>query len=423
MPDTHIDTRIAAAPPSDRAGRPVPGRTELVVMIAAIMALNALAIDIMLPALSQMAADLGLTATTGDNDNRQQLIIFAYVLGFGAPQLIWGPITDHFGRRAPLFVALVGYIIAAFACMLVKDFTAMLAMRFVQGVFASGARIAATSLVRDLFAGRAMASFMSLVMTIFMIVPILAPGIGQLILFVAPWEGIFGVLAAWAVMIGVWAWFRLPETLPMAARRPLSFASAGSAYLEVVRSPVTFGYMCASGVIFGALFAFVASSEQIMRVVFGEGERFALWFAGIAGALAVSNFVNSRIVERLGMRRISHGALIAFTVLAALNAGLTLAFGENLIRFFVLFALTFACFGMLGSNFSALALEPLGKLAGTASAAYGFATTTVSSLVGMAIGAQFDGTTVPLMTGFALIGVVSLVIVLITEKGRLFNSR
>lgn len=419
MPDTEIQAPGQTAPTK----RPVPGRSELVVMIAGLMALNALAIDIMLPALNQIVNAVGLTAEGVEHDNRQQLIIFAYVLGFGAPQILWGPITDRFGRRGPLFVGLAGYIATAILCITIRDFQALLAARFVQGVFSSGARLVAVSIVRDLFAGRQMARFMSLVMTIFMIVPIIAPTIGQFILFLGPWEWIFGALVVFGLVLFGWTWVRLPETLPPERRRPLNLANALRAYLQVIRTPVTFGYMCASGIAFGALFAFIGSSEQIFREVFRRGDDFVIWFAGVAIMMACANFTNSRLVEKLGMRRISHSALVLFTLLSVSSALLTLAFGESLYRFYPMFVLTFACFGLMGSNFSALAMEPLGEIAGTASAAYGFATTTVSSLIGMAIGNQYNGTTIPLMVGFTCLGVSALVVILITEKGRLFSSR
>ena len=417
------DTQTHAPSPVTGPPRPVPGQAEMVVMVAGLMALNAMAIDIMLPALNQIAHAVGLTAEGVESDNRQQLIIFAYVLGFGAPQILWGPITDRFGRRAPLFVSLVGYIIMALLCITAREFHTLLAARFVQGVFSSGARLVAVSVVRDLYAGRQMARFMSLVMTIFMIIPIIAPAAGQLVLLVAPWEWIFGALVVFGLVMLGWTWLRLPETLPQDNRRPLNLGNALNAYAEVIRTPVTFGYMCASGVIFGALFSFIASSEQIFREIFHRGGDFALWFAGIAGMLAAANFTNSKLVEKIGMRRISHAALILFTVLSALSALFTSLFGESLGRFYPMFILTFACFGLMGSNFSALAMEPLGRIAGTASAAYGFATTTVSSLIGMAIGSQYNGSTVPLMLGFVCLGLTSLAFILVTEKGRLFSSR
>ena len=417
MPDSEAAPEKPAAPPTGLR------KVELVAIVAGLMTLNAMAIDIMLPALSQIAAATGLAPGDGGTDNRQQLIIFAYVLGFGAPQLVWGPVTDRFGRRAPLFVGLVGYIAVSLLCVMIHDFWVLLGARFLQGVFASGARIVASAVVRDTFAGRAMASFMSLVMTIFMIVPIVAPSLGQAILLVAPWEGIFIWLAIWGTIMLVWTWFRLDETLPVERRRPLNIASVFGAYFSVLRTRASFGYMSASGIVFGALFAFIASSVQVFREVFGKGESFTLWFAGIAGVMAAANFTNSRLVEKLGMRRISHAALILFTILSATLALSTWLFGENFALFFPIFAIAFGCFGLMGSNFSALAMEPLGKIAGTASAAYGFATTLASAFIGAYIGQQFDGSTVPLMTGFACLGLSALVIVLITEKGQLFSTR
>ena len=419
MPDTETKAPASETQP----GRKVPGQTEMVVMVAGLMALNALAIDIMLPALNEIAHAVGLTAEGVESDNRQQLIIFSYILGFGAPQILWGPITDRFGRRGPLFVSLIGYIIMASLCITLREFHALLAARFVQGVFSSGARLVAVSIVRDLFAGRQMARFMSLVMTIFMIIPIIAPAVGQAILLVAPWEWIFGALVVFGIAMLCWTWARLPETLPTESRRPLNLGNALGAYAQVIRTPITFGYMCASGIVFGALFSFIATSEQVFREVFHRGDDFVLWFSGIAGMLAVANFTNSRLVEKIGMRRISHSALFLFTALSALSAAITFFMGENLLWFYPLFILTFACFGLLGSNFSALAMEPLGSIAGTASAAYGFATTTVSSLIGMIIGSQYNGSTIPLMLGFVCLGLSSLTIILITEKGKLFSSR
>jgi DHA1 family bicyclomycin/chloramphenicol resistance-like MFS transporter len=393
------------------------GTGEFVVMIAALMALNALAIDVMLPALDDIAGEMGVSG------NDQQLVIYAYILGFGVPQLAYGPLSDRYGRRPVLFAALAGYTITGLLCSLATGFGMLLAMRFAQGVFASGCRVVAVGIVRDVFMGRGMARIMSLVMTIFMVVPILAPSIGQLILFVAPWEWTFGILALAGGLVFLWTYTRLAETRPPARRTPLNLYSIIADYSEVVRTPVTFGYVAASGVIFGALFAFIGTAEQVYTEVFDTGESFVLWFAGVALMLSAANFTNSRLVERFGMRRISHGALIGFCALSFLLVVLLSVFGEQFRIFYPVFTLIFACFGLIGSNFNALAMEPLGRIAGTASAAQGFATTTVSSLIGWAIGTRYDGSVIPVMTGFAVLGLVSLAIVLITERGRLFSAR
>ena len=386
-------------------------------MVASLMALNALAIDIMLPALSNISEHYNLL-----RDNDQQLVIFAYIAGFGAPQLVFGPISDRFGRKGLLSICLIGYAIAGIACIMTTSFTTLLIARFIQGIFASGVRVIAVSIVRDLLAGRAMAKIMSLVMTVFMVVPILAPTIGAGVMLVAPWQWTFGLLAVAAILNLAWIQIRLPETLPEADRQPLNPRQTGRAYWQVLTTRITLGYMCASGVIFGALFAFVAASEQIFTDVFGQHETFALWFAGVAAALAGANFLNSRIVEKYGMRRISHTVLLIFIALALINVITLHTIGETLWIFYPLFCLTFGCFGMLGANFTALAMEPQGKIAGTASAAYGFASTTFASLIGYLVAGQFNGTVAPFMMGFVVLGVSSISIIFITERGRLFQT-
>jgi len=389
---------------------------EFVPMIASLIALNALAIDIMLPALNEISGHYSLQEA-----NDQQWVIFAYIFGFGIPQLFFGPISDRYGRKGLLQLCILGYILAGLFCMMTSAFSVLLAMRFLQGVFAAGVRVIAAAIVRDLMAGRAMARVMSLVMTVFMAVPIFAPTIGTAILLVAPWQWTFGVLCVGGLMLLVWVQIRLPETQPEEARQPLSVRQTSLAYRQVLTTRETLGYMSASGVIFGSLFAFIAASEQIFRGVFDKGDSFALWFAGIAASLAVANFINARIVERFGMRRISHIVLIGFTLLALTNSLAMQMSGEQLMLFYPLFCLTFACFGMMGSNFSAIALEPLGRIAGTASAAYGFATSTVSSLFGYLVASRFDGSVIPVLNGFVVLGAISLTLVLITERGRLFT--
>ncbi len=387
-------------------------------MIASLMALNALAIDIMLPALSAISDHYQL-----QNDNQQQWVVFAYVFGFGVPQLFFGPISDRFGRKRLIQICLIGYAITGIGCMLAGSFSVLLAMRFAQGVFAAGTRVIAVSIVRDLVSGRTMARLMSLIMTVFMVVPILAPSIGAVILLGFHWNWTFGALVISSLLVLFWVQFRLPETLSSDARNPLSVEQTRRAYWMVARNRVAFGYITASGVIFGALFAFVAASEQIFTDIFGMEKTFALWFAGVAGALAVANYFNSTIVERIGMRRISHVVLVAFIVLSLINVIVLSIFGEHLLIFYPLFALTFACFGMMGANFSALALEPLGEIAGTASAAHGFATSTVASFFGFLVASQFNGSIIPVMYGYVGLGLLSLSIVFVTERGRLFSSR
>ena len=384
-------------------------------MVAALMALNAFAIDIMLPGMGVIADYYQVTG------NQQQWLLYSFMIGFSAPQLIFGPITDRFGRRTLLRICIAAYVVFAFMCMATKSFYILCLVRFLQGIFASGIRVMAVSIVRDVTAGRAMARIMSLVMTVFMIIPIIAPAIGQGVMIIAGWKWMFGVLGVAGVIILVWVHFRLPETLKQENQQELNISKALSGFWQVLTTRVTLGYMAASGVIYGALFAFIAAAEQIFEDVFHAGDRFALWFAIIAGTLAIGNFVNSRVVERYGMRRMSHGILLAFIGFSIANYIILQTAGEKLIYFLPLFALTFGCFGMLGANFSAIAMEPQGKIAGTASALYGFSTTGVAIMFGYFVSSQFNGTVSPIVLGFVVLGILSLIIVLITERGKLFE--
>jgi DHA1 family bicyclomycin/chloramphenicol resistance-like MFS transporter len=393
-------------------------RFEFVALMAALMALNALAIDTMLPALDRISRDTGAI-----DANEQQQIIVVYLLGVGLPQLVIGPLTDRFGRRGPLALSLIFYALTSVACALTRDFTALLFWRFFQGMAASGIRVCAVAVVRDQFAGRQMASTMSLIMTVFMIVPIIAPALGQGILLFAPWPWIFAMLGIAGATTLIWMLTRLPESLPRERRRPLSVKAVSSAYRQVFVTPVTLGYMLASGVVFSALFAFIAAAPQILGEVYGLTGSFPIWFAGIAIMMAVSNFTNSRLVGRFGMRLISHIALMIFTGFSAIALALQVMGWSDIAVFYPLFVVIFACFGLMGSNFNALAMEPLGAIAGTASAVYGFFTTTLSALVGGFIADQFDGTAAPLMAGYLALGLTTMVILLIVEKGRLFKSR
>lgn len=407
-------TEPAPPKPLDRVSQ-----VEFIFMIAALMALNALAIDVMLPALGEILADYGLPP-----GNMQQWVVIAYVLGFGAPQLIYGPLCDAFGRRPVLLASLVGYTAISLLCLVAPSFGILLALRAVQGAFAAGCRVGAVSMVRDLFEGRAMARIMSFVLTIFMVVPVLAPGLGEIVLWLTGhWTGPFWVLVLVGGIMLAWVGIRMPETLAEENRRTLDLKSSFEGYLQVLSYPVTRGYLIASGIIFGGLFAFIASAEQIFKDVFGIDVLFTVCFAFVAAALGVTNLLNARLVEKFGMRPISHGALVAYTALSSLLLILLLSVGQAIWIFLPLFAMIFGLFGLMGANFSALAMEPLGKIAGSGAAAYGFITSTLSMILGLAIGQQFNETVYPITIGMLVLGVATLLTVWITDRAKMFKAR
>ncbi|MBD3845410.1 multidrug effflux MFS transporter [Bosea sp. SSUT16] len=385
-------------------------------LTAALMATNALAIDSMLPALPEMAEALGIAAA-----NQRQWIITAYLLGFGVSQIFYGTISDRYGRRPVLLFGLSVYVLASIGAALSGSFEAMMIARVVQGIGAAATRVLTVSIVRDCYSGRDMARVMSLALIVFLAVPILAPSIGQAILLVAPWRWIFGILTAFGAAVMIWVMFKLPETQHPEDRKPIDVANVSAAFRTTLTSRIGVGYMLAMAFVLGGLFGFINSAQQVFVDVFNVPHLFTIVFAGIALFMAAASLLNSRIVGRLGMRRVSHGALIGYILFTGTHALVALSGHETLLLFALFQGGAMFCFGLIGPNFGALAMDPLGHVAGTASSVQGFVTTVVGALLGFYIGQHFDGTVVPITLGFFLCGLVALGIVLIVEKGRLFH--
>ena len=383
----------------------MPGKTEFVVLMAALMASNALAIDAMLPALPAIGEALAV-----DEENRRQLVITFYLLGFGGAQIVYGPLSDRFGRKGLLVGSMVLFALFSTLAGIAASFNLLLAARALQGIAAAGTRVLVVAIIRDRFHGSAMAQTMSLVMIVFIIIPVLAPSIGQLVLFLADWRHIFVGLAGYGIMLAVWSALRVPETLHEDARRALSVVSIATATAETLTIRASIGNTIAATLTFGALFAFIGSVQQIVFDVFEQPGLLGLAFALIAGPMAASSWLNSQLVMRIGSRRMLLAALTAFTASALLHLAVALSFGETIWSFVVLQALTMACFGLIGANAGALAMAPLGHIAGTASSLQGLMTTIGGALIGYLIGQQFNGTTIPMIAGFAICGGLALII-------------
>jgi DHA1 family bicyclomycin/chloramphenicol resistance-like MFS transporter len=392
------------------------GRNEFVVMMAAMMSMNALAIDVMLPALGAMAIDLQVAS-----ENSRQYVVSLFILGMGIGAIAYGPLADRYGRRPVLLFTLTGYVICSLLCVIVDDFTQFLVIRFVQGLFSASMFVLANSIVRDRYEGDAMASLMSTISMIFMIVPIIAPSIGQLILAFADWHAIFLLLVVLSSMLWVWIWLRLPETLRRGDRRPISMASLRSGWGQILTNRNALCYVLGSGLVMSALFGFIASAQQVMYEYFGAGTHFGALFACVAGGMAVSNFTNARIVELYGARVVSHFALFAFIGFALINFALMAADMLILPVFIGLLGGSMAMVGFIGANFSSIAMQPFGHIAGTASSVQTFIRTVIAAVAGALIGQQFDGTPMPMIAGFLFCGLAALLILLIGEKGKLLR--
>jgi DHA1 family bicyclomycin/chloramphenicol resistance-like MFS transporter len=394
-----------------------PSRAEFIALIAALMAANALAIDVMLPALPDMAADFGVS---GDND--RQFVISAYMLGFGLAQIVYGPLSDRFGRRAPLLAGLAIYTVSALLAAFAPTFAILLALRFVQGIGAAATRVIATSVVRDLYAGRAMAEVMSLVFMVFMAVPILAPGLGQLVMLATGnWHSIFVFMGVLAIALVLWTIIRLPETLAPENRRPLSVGAVAGAFRIVVTNRLAFCYGLAGMFMFSAIFTFISTSQQIYVEIYDLGVWFPVAFAVPAALMSIGSFLNSRMVRRLGMRRVSHTALLIFIAFSASWVLLSAVGFMPLWLFMTHLSIIMVCFGWIASNANSLAMEPLGNVAGTASSVFGFVQTIGGAFIGGFIGQMYNGTVLPTATGYLAMGVLTLICILIAERGRLFG--
>jgi DHA1 family bicyclomycin/chloramphenicol resistance-like MFS transporter len=394
------------------------GFPEFVVMIASIMALNPLAMDMMLPALPNIASTFHITAA-----NTQQMVLSIFLIGFGVGQFVMGPLSDRFGRRPVMLGGMIVYCIASGLAIAAPSFETLLLARALQGLGTSATRVIATSIVRDCYSGRRMASVMSLAMMVFIAVPVIAPSFGQALMLLTQWRGIFIALTLYGVLALIWSALRVPETLPVSERKSLAVRDVLGAFRQTVTNRQTLGYALAAGGVQGSLFAFVFSSQQVFTGIYKLGHYFPLAFAAIAIGIAVAGFLNARFVGRLGMRVISHGALLGFVAVAGTMLVAAKMQLLALPLFMALAALMMFAFGLMFANFTALAMEPHGHIAGTASSLYGSITTLLGIGIGTAIGQDYDGTLLPFATGFFLCTLAALAVVLVVEKGRLFKPR
>lgn len=393
------------------------GERELIVLMALLMSLQAFGIDAMLPALGEMAREMGAPG------NQRQFVIGAYFLGAGIGAFFPGAFADRFGRRPVLAIGLVSYIVLSLACAMVTDYTLLVALRLVQGIACAGLSVVPAAIVRDHVGGDRMARLMSLIMMIFLLVPILAPAIGQGIMFLAGWRAIFGAMAVMGVLVGAWAWARLPESLAPENRQEIDPATILRNMREALMNRGAIGYVLGSALVFGSLFGFLNSSQQLIGEAFGMGDQFYLIFGGAVLGMVFANFTNSRIVERFGARRVSHSALFGFIVVSSLLFLSASQQPQGLIEFIVLISLGMAMLGFIGANFSSIAMQPFFHIAGAASSAHTALRMGTGAVLGSYIGFQYDGTAVPLSIAMLSCALLALALILFSERGKLFGRR
>jgi DHA1 family bicyclomycin/chloramphenicol resistance-like MFS transporter len=388
-----------------------PGISYLAIM-ALLTSIGALTTDIMLPALGVIGRDLGV----GDINNTT-LIITAFFLGMAIGQLVVGPLADSYGRKPVVLVGYALFIIGCLLSMVAESWALMVVARIFQGIAAAAPRVIAVAIVRDEYTGRVMARIMSIIMAVFILTPIMAPLLGQGLIYIGGWRATFAGLILVALPTAWWFHRSIPETLPPARRRPFTLRAIGRGIVQICRSRVTVVYMLAMGFIAGPFIGYLGTARQIFQDVYGVGDMFVVYFAVGSISAGVASLLNARLVMRHGMRRLTGIAIAALTVLSAGLWG-WVAFG-GVPGFGVFMGWQIAaifCIGMIFGNVQALAMEPLGHIAGLGAAIFGAVSTFISLPLSWMVSGYFDGTIIPLIRGFAVMGGITMVMVLVAGR-------
>lgn len=394
---------------------PIPSK-EFSVLMALLMSIVAISIDALLPALGVLGSELKIT-----NPNQVQLVIGCIFGGMAVGQLVAGPFSDAIGRKPILYTGIALYLAGSIFCYFTHDFNLLLLGRCIQGLGVAGPYVTAISIVRDKYSGRHMAQIMSLVMMIFILVPAVAPSLGQAVLHMAGWRAIFLLYIGYSLLVGLWIALRLEETLAPEHRIPFKLSAFVHGFKIVISNRTTTLYMVCMGLCFGSLIGYLGASQQIFQDQFGVGDNFALYFGGLALVIGISSLLNSRIVGKLGMRYICIRAMGTIVVASALFFSLHKLVDTVTLPMFVAYlAILFFCFGLMFGNLNAIAMEPMGDVAGMASAITGAVSSVISLTLGTTIGQMYDGTLIPLSLGFLGLGVLTWL--LMKWEQRLHNA-
>jgi len=395
-----------------------PVKLEFILLMASLMSIVALAIDAILPAMSA----IGITVNSLDSSNNQLLITMIF-LGLGFGQLLFGPLSDSFGRKPIVYIGFTVFAIGSIVCVLSHSLEMMVVGRIIQGVGLAAPRTIAIAVIRDMYKGDYMAKIMSFVTTFFILVPVIAPVMGKFILNHYDWTGIFYVQLIMALVVAIWFWKRQPETLKPEYKIKFTRHVFIDGLKELLKYKETIGFTIISGFISGAFIVYLSASQVIFENQYGLIDEFPYIFAGLACGVGLSTFLNGSFVMRLGMWRLSYLAIIVFSVNALLYVLLFWNATTNpaLPIILIFMAIQFFTIGFIFGNLRAIAMEPIGHIAGIGAAITGFISTIMAVPIANYIGSFVDTTALPLFIGFTVFGFMSLILFLFIKRTRKRN--
>ena len=386
---------------------------ELITLMAMMTSLGALTIDLQLPAMPLIVESFGVVVS-----NQQQWIITAYMLGFAVAQIFYGPLSDSLGRKPILLFGVGIYVLASVACLFAESYWVFLLARSFQGIGAAAARIMVNAITRDHFSGNEMARVTSLVMVIFIMVPVFAPSLGSLLLWLGPWHGILYTYVVFGLIIMVWSLWRLPESLAEKNRKPLMFKTHSDAFKWVVKQPVSMAFACISGVIFSGFMAYLNSAQQLFSQLYDKGDAFPIIFGVIALFFGLAAFLNAKVVMRFGAMQVTFWALLWMLLANTLGLLLVYAF-DGLPPMWMLIlnlGVINICIGMVFGNVMAIAMFPLGAHAGMGASVIGVVSALIAATLGIIISQQLEATVTPIMLGFFITSLLAMVLFLMFRK-------
>lgn len=391
-----------------------PSSVGFVLRISLLTSLTALSIDTMLPALPAIGASFAV-----ENPNNLQLVVTLLFIGMFFGELVFGPLSDSLGRKRALGIGIAIFCIGTVTAMTATNLQMLLLGRVIQGVGASGPKIISRAMIRDQFEGKNMARVFSFIMTVFIFIPMVAPILGQTILTLAGWRAIFLLFLGIAIWSYLWILFKQPETLSLSDRKPIKIKELLKTTVHILQHPLVFCYATTAGLAFAILLLFLSTSQAMFEQIYNRADNFPLYMAVLSTGFGLATLINSKLVMKYGMYRICIGATLGF-----IGIGIYFVTGSggdthSFISFMTGSYILLFCLGLLFPNLSAMAMQPLGKVAGIGASLVSAISTTIGLPISIAVGRYFNNTLMPLALTILFCSLISLFFLYIAKRGKM----